>query len=95
MEKKKHFDVKDSSNHLLKTLSIVVQMKPKSIKHVHLGRCTKCKKTGSRKLVTWIKHLGHFISYHEENLARTGIAEEQPNNLSTAGFVPKPEFVNL
>ena len=27
--KKKHFDVKDSSNHLLKTLSIIVQMKPK------------------------------------------------------------------
>ena len=28
-KKKKHFDVKDSSNHLLKTLSIIVQMKPK------------------------------------------------------------------
>ena len=28
-KKKNHFDVKDSSNHLLKTLSIIVQMKPK------------------------------------------------------------------
>ena len=27
--KKNHFDVKDSSNHLLKTLSTIVQMKPK------------------------------------------------------------------
>lgn len=68
---------------------MIVQMKPpKIIKQVELGRCAK-RKTGSRKLITCIKYLGHCISYHEVNLVETGITNEQSNNISTAAFASK------
>lgn len=88
LPRRKRFDVKDLSNHLGKTISIIVQMEPKKrIKHVELGLCTK-RKTGSRRFITWLNRLGHCISYNEVNLAETSIAEEQINNFSTAAFVP-------
>ena len=59
----------------------------KTIKHVELGLRAKLK-TGSRKCITWPNRLGHCISYHEENLVKTAITEEQINNFSTAAFVP-------
>lgn len=68
---------------------MIVQMKPpKIIKQIELGRYAK-RKTGSRKLITCIKYLGHCISHHEVNLVETGIAEEQSNNISTAAFASK------
>lgn len=49
--------------------------------------CTK-RKTGSRRLITWLKHLGYGISYHDVNLIEMNIAEEQIANVTTAVYVP-------
>ena len=59
----------------------------KTVKHVDLGLCTK-RKTGSRKLITWLNRLGLSISYHDVNLVETHIAEEQIANVTTAAYVP-------
>ena len=59
----------------------------KTVKHVELGLCTKIK-TGSRRLITWLKHLGYGISYHDVNLIEMNIAEEQMANVTTAAHVP-------
>ena len=68
------------------------------VKHVELGLCTK-RKTGSRKLITWLNRLGHSISYQDVNLAETHIAEEQIANVTTAAYVPNnirpEEFVKF
>ena len=49
--------------------------------------CTR-RKTGSRKLITWLNRLGHSISYHDVNLVETHIAEEQIANVTTAACLP-------
>ena len=58
----------------------------KTVKHAELGLCTK-RKTGSRKLITWLNRLGHSISYHDVNLVETHIAEEQIANVTTTAYV--------
>ena len=59
----------------------------KGIKHVELGLCTK-RKTGYRKLITWLNRLGHSISHQNINLLETHFAEEQTANVTTAAYVP-------
>ena len=70
----------------------------KMVTHVEVGLCTK-RKTGSRKLITWLNRLGHSISYQDVNLAETHIAEEQIANVTTAAYVPNnirpEEFVTF
>ena len=55
----------------------------RTAKHVELGLCTK-RKTGSRKLITWLNRLGHSISYHDVNLVEMHITQEQIANVTTA-----------
>ena len=70
----------------------------KTVKHVELGLCAK-RKTGYRKLITWLNCLGHSISYHDVNLVETHIAEEQIANVTTAAYIPNnirpEEFVTF
>ena len=55
-------------------------------KHVGLGLCTK-RKTGSRRLISWLNCLGHSISYHDINLVKMHITEEQITNVITHNYV--------
>ena len=70
----------------------------KTVKHVGLSLCTK-RKAVSRKLIAWLNHLGHSISYHNVNLVETHIAEEQMANVTIAAYVPKnikpEEFISF
>ena len=56
------------------------------VKHVGLGLCTK-RKTGSRRLISWLNCLGYSISYHGINLVKTHITEEQIVNVITHNYV--------
>ena len=68
------------------------------VKHVGLGLCTKGK-TCSRKFVSWLNCcLGHSISYHNINLVKTHITEEQIVNVITRTYVPnniRPENIYM
>ena len=57
------------------------------VKHVGLGLCTKGK-IGSRKLISWLNWLGNSRSYHDIDLVKTHITEEQIANVITHTYVP-------
>ena len=60
----------------------------KTIKHVHLALGVKCK-TGSKKVIEWLNHLGHCISYAEVNAVKTKLAmDESKQSQNNAAYVP-------
>ena len=47
-----------------------------------------CGKTGSKDILTWLKRLGHCISYAEVNRIETYLAEIESKNNENERFIP-------
>lgn len=56
-------------------------------KHTLLALCTK-RRTGSKKLLTWLNRFGHTLSYDETLFVETTLAEDEARNQNSLDYYP-------